>query len=64
MVDADGREWLRAAQIVERWPHVTLVSLNAWVRRGRVRSHRVGRERWICVQDVARAMGGVRAGNR
>lgn len=52
MRDGDGREWLRAKHIVEVVP-VGLPRLNAWVRRGHVRSMRVGRERWICLQDVA-----------
>lgn len=53
MFDHLGREWLRAQQIAERIPQVRYPTLKVWVHRGKVRSRKVGRERWICVQDVA-----------
>lgn len=53
VVDHLGREWLRAAQVVERLPEVGVSTLKVWVHRGLIRSRLVGRERWICVQDVA-----------
>lgn len=51
MIGPDGREWLRPNDVVERLPGVTRERVRVWVHRQRVRSIKVGRERWVCWQD-------------
>lgn len=52
MIDEDGEEWLPSIEVAERLgidPH----RIRDWVARGRVRSHRVGRHRWVNFPDAA-----------
>ncbi|WP_162933855.1 hypothetical protein [Actinomyces lilanjuaniae] len=55
MIDPEGVEWVRASVAVGRLPGLSRSTLDSWVRRGRVRRHRVGREAWVAWDDVLSA---------
>ena len=68
-VDPEGVEWVRAVRAVARVPGLSRSTLDSWVRRGRVRHRRVGRESWVAWTDVLEADGaawlsGYRRGRR
>nr|DAN70575.1 MAG TPA: Pyocin activator protein PrtN [Caudoviricetes sp.] len=69
MIDPAGVEWVPLVRALERVPGLNGGTLRSWVRRGRVRSHRVGRSVWVAWEDVLECEGvaflaGYRRGRR
>lgn len=54
MIVPEGDEWLPTAEAAAQ-TGVPAGTIGVWVHRGRVRSHRVGRQRWVLVDDVLEA---------
>lgn len=52
VIDQEGEEWLLVDELAARLG-LERQRIDDWVHRGRVRSHRVGRRRWVNVPDAA-----------
>lgn len=48
----EGEEWLRLSMVGERIPGVAESTIRVWSSRPEVRRLTVGREVWVCVEDL------------
>lgn len=54
MIDATGAEWLTVTEAARRL-RVRPSAIRTWASRGKVRSHRMGRESFVHLGDVTTA---------
>ncbi len=55
MIHVAGRDWYTANEIPDMWPDVTPEAVRAWASRGRLNGHRIGREVYYDINDLAKA---------
>lgn len=54
MIDHNGEQW-EPARTASKLTGIREDTIHQWVRRGKVRSHKVGRNRWVNIPDIRHA---------